>query len=629
MGIERLRIRIFVGLVVGLVGLLTSRLIYLQVINADRYAGESEKNAVRMSVSQPARGLVFDRNGKLLVDNIPTYSLTVTPRYFDEDRIPLLAQLLGVPDSMIVSGLEKARKWTPYQASRLFREVPFHVFSRISENLYKLPGVEFIIDDKRHYHGDMIGSHVYGYVTEISQRQLENRKELGYRQGDRVGQTGLERSYEPALKGSPGHRFMMVNVHGQEVTSYDDGMEDVPPISGANLTLTIDSELQALTESFFEDKRGAAVAIDPNNGEILALVSAPDYDPRLLAGRIPSDVWRGLQDDPYKPLFNRATMSGQPPGSTLKPFMALVGLTEGVITPRTTVTCNGVYYFGRPFKCLAAHGTVTVLDALKLSCNVFFYTLMMRMDFDKWSQWGKEFGFGVRSPSDLPEQAAGIHPDSAYFDRAYPRGWTRGYLVSLAIGQGDQVKTPLQIAGYAAALANGGTLHSPHIVRESVNPDTGEPTPREIPPSQTIPVSSQHMALVREGMRLMVMENNSTVKWGDVQVAGKTGTSQNPHGADHAWFMGFAPFEDPQIAVAVFVENAGYGASVSAPIGGLMLEYYLTRSTEQHPEWVHQMARKKSEGMGDGDGMKWRHYYGDRLLSTTYQVPGSPGTRIH
>jgi penicillin-binding protein 2 len=611
MGIERLRIRIFVGLVVVLVVLLSSRLIYLQVINADLYAGESEKNAVRMRVSTPARGLIYDRNGVLLVDNEPTYSLMVTPRYFDKQRVPLLANLVGTDDSTVTARMEEAREWSPYQASRMFREVPFEVFSRVSEHLYELPGVEFILDDKRRYHAGVLGSHVYGYITEISGRQLANKRDDGYRQGDRLGQVGLEGAYESRLRGQTGHRFMMVNVHGQEVTTYRDGQEDVPPVSGSDLVLTIDSGLQALVESYFDGKRGAAVAIDPRNGEILAMVSGPDYDPRLLAGRITTDVWRGLQDDPHKPLFNRATMSGQPPGSTLKPFMALVGLSEGVITPKTTVTCNGVYYFGRPFKCLGTHGTVTVKEALKYSCNVFFYTLMMRTDFQRWSDWGEKFGFGVKAPTDLPEQYAGIHPDSSYFDRTYPRGWTRGYLVSLGIGQGDQIKTPLQIARYAAALANGGTLQTPHIVREEINPDTGERTPVDIEPATRIPVAPQHMALVREGMRLMVMENNSTVKWGDVQVAGKTGTAQNSQGADHAWFMGFAPFDDPQIAVAIFVENAGYGSSVSAPLGGLMMEYYLTGSTEAHPDWVHQMARKKSEGMSDGAGMHWRHYYDD------------------
>ena len=468
MGIERLRIRIFIGIVVGLIGLLSARLIQLQVINAELYAGESQKNAVRLRVSQSARGIIYDRNGVLLVDNMPTYTLTVTPRYFDTDRVPLLAALLGVTDSVIVARINEARQFSPYQSSRMFREVPFEAFSRISEHQYELPGIEFIIDDKRRYHTDMRGSHVYGYVKEITARQLSTRKEKGYRQGDRLGQSGLERSFEEKLRGSTGRRFMMVNVHGQEVISYRNGLEDTPPVSGQNLVLSIDSELQAMTEEYFEGKRGAAIAMDPNTGEILALVSGPDYDPRLLSGRISTEVWSGMRRDPFNPLFNRATMSGQPPGSTLKPFMALVALQEGVITRNTRITCTGAYYFGRPFRCMGTHGSITVEEALKQSCNVFFFTLMMRMNFQDWSDWGPEFGFGVRIPTDLPEQTRGIHPDSAYFDRAYPRGWTRGYLVSLGIGQGDQNKTPLQIARYVSALANGGTLYSPHVVLETI-----------------------------------------------------------------------------------------------------------------------------------------------------------------
>lgn len=611
MGTERLRLRIFIVLVAVAVGLLTARLIHLQVINEEYYAGESEKNAVKLRVTQSARGLIYDRNGVLLVDNVPTYSLTVTPRYFDEQRIPLLARLLEVADTTVKARLEEARTWSPYQASRIFREVPFEKFSRVEEHLYQLPGVEFIVDDKRHYHGGVRASHVFGYVKEISERQLDSRKEHGYRQGDRLGQTGLERAYERALRGETGRRFMMVNVHGQEVKSYREGSDDVPPQSGANLTLTIDAATQALLERLYENKRGGAVAIDPKTGEILAMISSPDYDPRLLSGSVSPEVWSGLQNDPFKPLFNRATMSGQPPGSTFKPFMSLVGLQEGVITPNTTVTCNGVYYFGRPFKCHGgAHGTLTVRDAIKRSCNVFFYTLMMRMDFDKWSKWGPQFGFGVSPPTDLPETVSGLLPDSAYFDRAYPRGWTRGYLVSLGIGQGDMVITPLQLARYAAALANGGTLHSPHLVKKAVNPQTGQPIELEIEPSRRIPIAAEHFETVREGMRRMVMENNSTVRWGDVVAAGKTGTAQNPHGKDHSWFMGFAPFDDPKIAVAVLVENAGYGATVSAPIAGLIMEQYLTGSTDQHPKFVMGMALNgSSEGMENGEGMTWRHYY--------------------
>jgi penicillin-binding protein 2 len=274
---------------------------------------------------------------------------------------------------------------------------------------------------------------------------------------------------------------------------------------------------------------------------------------------------------------------------------------------------------------MGSHGTLTVKDAIKRSCNTFFFTVMMRNDFQRWSQWGERFGFGVKMPTDLPEQIPGIFPDSTYFDRRYGKGkWTRGFLVSLGVGQGDLGITPLQLARYCSAVANGGMLHPPHLVRQIIRSDTGELVEPEIPDSERIPIEPRYFEMVREGMRRMVMENNSTVRWGDVVLGGKTGTAQNPHGKDHAWFMGFAPFEDPQIAVAVLVENAGFGASVSAPIGGLMMEQYLTGQTSQHPAWVHAMARNNnSEGMEDGSGTVWHRAPGRRDIQVPTEQSGS------
>jgi len=232
------------------------------------------------------------------------------------------------------------------------------------------------------------------------------------------------------------------------------------------------------------------------------------------------------------------------------------------------------------------------------------------MDFDKWSKWGPQFGFGVETPTDLPEVVSGLIPDSAYFDHTYPRGWTRGYLVSLGIGQGDMVITPLQLARYAAALANGGMLVTPHVVRSAVDPQTGEHMELDLEPAHRIPIKPEHFATVREGMRRMAMENNSTARWGDVVIAGKTGTAQNPHGKDHSWFMAFAPFDHPQIAVAVLVENAGFGATVASPMAGLLMEQYLDGTIDKHPQFVRDMAfNSSSEGMEHGEGMKWRHFY--------------------
>ncbi len=586
----RFRLRLLLGLILVTISLLGARLVQLQILESEIYLGESQKNSVHSRLIPPPRGLMYDRDGELLVDNEPTYTLTFTPYYFDTKKVPLIAELLHVPDSLILQKLEEARAWSPYRASRVFREVPFEAFSRIQENLYQLPGVGYEIEARRSYH-KVRASHVFGYVKEISAKELEAKKDEGYRPGDVIGQAGLERYYEKYLRGKYGRSFVLVNVHGQVVGPYLDGQEDIPPVSGYDLHLTLDADLQAFTEKLFVHKRGAAVALDPRTGEILAMVSKPDYDPALLAGIIDPAVWKALNADPYAPLFNRATMSVQPPGSTFKPFMALVGLHEGVITRRTIISCpGGFYYGGRLFRCHGGvHGPLTVKQAIKLSCNTFFFDVMMRLNFGHWSAWGHRFGFGERVPIDLPEVRSGIMPDSAYFDRVYGE-WTPGYLVSLGIGQGDVSVTPLQLARYVAAIANGGTLVTPHLVREIRHPETGERIEPSRAPARDLGLNPVYLHEVQEGMRLMVMENNSTVEWGDVVVAGKTGTAQNPHGKDHSWFIAYAPYEDPQIAVAVLVENGGFGASAAAPLAGLMLEYYLTGQISPQKQWVYNMV---------------------------------------
>ncbi len=619
----RLRRRLFLGLVATVLVILLGRLVQLQLLESDIHTDESMRTAVHSKRVNPSRGLILDRERRLLVDNAPGYSLTVIPRYFDASKIGLLADLLGVAEETVTQRVDSARAWSSYRASRIFRDVPFEVFSRIQENLYQLPGVDFSVDARRRYHGEVNGSHIYGYLTEVTRQQLDRKAAEGYFMGDRIGQAGIEGTYESHLRGQMGAELVLVNIRGQEVKAYRNGSDNIDPVSGHDLVLTIDAHLQALAEDLLVNKRGAVVALDPRNGEILALASAPDFDPAYLSGMVDDEIWQGIQKDKYVPLFNRATLSRQPPGSTFKPFMALTALQDGVIAEDTPITCTGGYYFGgRYFRCMDAHGTLTVKDAIKRSCNTFFFTVMMRQDFQRWSEWGERFGFGVKMPTDLPVQIPGIFPDSTYFDRRYGKNrWTRGFLVSLGIGQGDLGVTPLQLARYCAAVANGGVLHSPHLVKKIIHSESGEEIDPEVAPADRIPIEPRYFDMVREGMRRMVMENNSTVKWGDMQLGGKTGTAQNPHGADHAWFMGFAPFEEPQIAVAILVENAGFGSSVSAPIGGLLMEQYLTGDTSQHPAWVHAMARNKvSEGMEDGSGAVWHRAPGERapLLDLRY-----------
>lgn len=580
----RIRVRIFTGIIVVILSILVLRLVQLQIVDQEEYLGESRNNAIREQRVQPARGAIYDRNERLMVDNEPSYTVMITPRYFEEERVGLLAELLAVPDSLVQARLEEARRWSAFRPSRAFREVPFDVLSRLRENQYQLPGVTFEVEAERRYRTKARAAHALGYVREITERELAEQRADGYRQGDLVGKAGLEKNYERYLRGRVGSAFKLVNVRGLEVSPYRDGEEDTAPISGYDLYTGLDARVQALAESLFVNKRGAAVALDPRNGEIIAMVSAPDFDPEVFSQSIDPETWRYLTQSPEKPMFNRATMSGFPPGSTWKPFMSLMALQSRTISESTTIYCPGGYRLGgRVFSDYAghAHGNVAVKEAIQRSCNTFYFALMMRTDVNTWARWAHRFGFGQRIPMDVREQQPGIIADSAYFNHHFPRGWTAGYSINLGIGQGNMSTTPMQLARYTAALANKGTLHPPHLVSKLVNPETGEVIYPMLPEPEEIPVEEQHFDVVREGMRL-VMENGTGVasQIPGVSSAGKTGTSENPHGEDHSIFIMFAPFDDPQIALAVAVENIGTGAQAAAPIASLMAEQYLKGEIE-------------------------------------------------
>jgi penicillin-binding protein 2 len=605
----RIRVRIYAGVVVVVLAILCIRLIQLQVVSADTYFGASQSNAVREQRVQPARGAIYDRAGTLLVDNQPSYTIMITPRFFEPENAPLLADLLGVADSTVQRKLAEARDWSAFQPSRSFREVSFDTFSRVQEHLYELPGVTYEIDQRRRYHTEAQATHALGYVREIDSRTLATLRRNGYRQGDRIGKTGLEHFYEQRLRGEQGSEFMLVDVRGREVKAYQDGEQDRTPVSGYDLHLALDHKVQALAESLFVGKRGAAVALDPNNGEIISFVSHPDFDPGIFSRSVSDAKWDSIRTAPADPLYNRATMSGFPPGSTWKPLMSLMALQEGMITANERVNCPPGYRVGR--RVFKNHGykdegRINVKKALEVSCNTFYYHLMMETDVNTWAEYARMFEFGQKMPLDVGDQRAGLIPDSTYFNDTYGR-WTAGYTVNLGIGQGDMSVTPMQLARYMAAIANGGTLHVPHFVRTLVHPETGKEIRPKVPEPTTVPIDSAHFATVREGMR-RVMENG-TGQWVQipgVSSGGKTGTAQNPHGEDHSLFIMFAPFEDPEIAIAVAVENAGYGGSAAAPIASLMAEQYLNGSVDldlwQRRYWIQRLMEEVRSAPPKGFG---------------------------
>jgi penicillin-binding protein 2 len=554
------------------------RLYQLQLIYRDEYGKKSEENSIRTIPREPVRGTIFDRNGTLVVDNRPAFSVTIMPFEFDRKNINYLAQLLSLDPEFVSDRLKKGETYSRFAPIKIKRDIDFKTLAALEENRGRLPGVDYQVESKRFYTTNAHASHVLGYTKEISEAQI---KILGedYAPGDVVGSSGLEADYETTLRGRKGAELTVVNVRGQVIGRFEGGKSDVQAVQGDNLLLSMDFGLQAFAESLMTGRRGAVVAVDPNDGGVLALVSMPDYDLSLFSGVTTPELWRSLNEDEASPLFNRATLTRYPPGSTFKMVLAVAALESGTITPSWRVTCTGAFRYGnKVFKDLHVHGSVDLIEAIQRSCNVYFYQLMLKTGLDPWSHYGAEFGFGRLTGIDIFEENPGILPTQAYMDRRYGKsGWTRGFLPSFGIGQGDVGVTPLQMALYAAALATKGEYNEPHVVHAVVrsNPHS---TDTVAPSLRMINVSDATWSAVREGMRRVVEEPGGTggmARVKGIQSGGKTGTAQNPHGPDHAWYIGFAPFDHPKIAIAVLVENAGFGGSVAAPIAGQCIERYL------------------------------------------------------
>lgn len=573
------RVLQFCIIVLGLI--ILGRLIQLQIVNFDTYQPLSRENSLRQEVVTPARGLIYDRNGQLLVDNEPIYSITITPASYDRENTPLLADLMNVPVEEVQKRVQEAREYSRHRSSRLFTEVDFKTFSVIQENIWKLPGISHQIESKRHYPVDSLrASHVLGYLREVSKEEyLETDR---YHLGDKVGKRGLEMAYEEHLRGETGTKYIRVNAMGQNLGPYQNGTIDESPEKGSNLHTTIDTDLQLLAEDLMKGKRGSVVALDPDNGAVLSLLSAPQYDIRKLSGRINTSYWDSINADTTDPLYNRAISGSQPPGSTVKPLMALMGLELGLITPETEIDNPGYYQRGRRYNDLADPGMYDVEKALQQSSNTFFFWLMDEMiqsySIDKWHELLSSFGLGQRNNIDLPNEARGILPDSTYLNRILGEGnWNTGDQLSLGVGQGFMSASPLQMALVAAQIANGGYNIQPHLVH-SIEENDGTIRLTKPGKKKIEWVNNNNLDVVKTGMRRVVTDGSGRyyADLDSIKVAGKTGTAQNPHGQDHGWFISFAPMDDPEIAIAVLVENGGYGSISAAPIASLLIEQFLT-----------------------------------------------------
>ncbi len=568
--------------VVAIFAVLILRLVYLQVFEYRRLGSISDANSLRRVWLQPPRGRMIDRNGIVVVDNQPLYTVKVMPAEFSDSlKKNVLTGLIDITGEELEERIDKGFEYNRFAPASVKRDIEPHEMMRISENLWMLPGVMIEMENKRKYPLDLDGSHIFGYLNFLSKGDLEKMADKGYTPDDKTGSKGLEKQYEENLRGRKGVRFELVNSIGKTVGKFNEGRKDLPFIKGDDIHLTLDSGLQKLAEGLLieTEKSGAVVAIDPRDGGILALASEPGYDLEILNGKTDAEQWKQIVRNPQKPLFNRAIQAAYPPGSVYKLLLAIAALEEQAISPKKKIYCSGVFRLGRGrYRCHGGqgHGMVDLEESIVESCNTYYYNLIFDVGFEQWSRYGSMFGFGKPTGIDLPGERSWPLPSVEYYNERYGKGkWSKGNLVSLSIGQGELNTTPIQLASFIATIANKGTLYQPHIVK-GYQPFGSDSLETVTYKKEKLPVSEKTFEKVRQAMYGAVDHGTgrfAAVK--GIKVAGKTGTAQNPHGDNHAWFVAFAPLENPTIALAVLVENAGYGGSVSAPIAGKLIDYYI------------------------------------------------------
>ena len=576
------------------------RLFTLQIMSDD-FRKSADSNAFLKKIEFPSRGLIYDRNGKLLVYNQPAYDIMVVMNEARDHIDTLdLCQTLGITKEMFISRMNaiKDRNKNPgysrYTQQTFMTQLDEEDFSVFREKMFRFPGFYIQRRAIRQYQYPY-AAHVLGDVAEVSQRDID--EDDYYLQGDYIGKLGVERFYEKQLRGEKGMQILLRDAHGRIKGRYQNGKYDRRPVPGKNLTLAIDVELQALGERLMEGKIGSIVAIEPSTGEVLCMVSSPTYDPRIMTGRKRGKNHLALQRNIWKPLLNRSIMGQYPPGSTFKTSQALTYLTEGIITPTTLFQCHhGFSFRGLHVGCHGHGSPLALVDAISTSCNGFFcwglyYMIGNRGKYgsvvnamNRWRDYMVSMGFGYKTGIDLPGEKRGLIPNGDYYDHAYKGSWNGLTVISISIGQGEVNLTPLQIANLGATIANRGYYHVPHVVKRV----EGEPLDSVYTTRHYTMASREAYDWVVAGMRSSVLKGTChALRTLPFEVCGKTGTAQN-RGQDHSVFMGFAPMDNPKIAIAVYVENGGFGAEFAVPIGGLLLEKYLTGKLSP---WSQKRAR--------------------------------------
>lgn len=571
-----------VGVFILIAMIFLVRLFYVQVV--DNSFKLSADNIVLREIRQyPPRGRIYDRNNQLMVYNEAAYDLMVIPGQVKNIDIAAFCELLGIDSAYYVSHFSRAKRYSRFKPSVFLKQISKEDFGAIQEKLYLYPGFYPQTRTLRYY-PIPIAAHLLGNIGEVNQGGLD--KDEFYKAGDYIGQSGIEKYYEKELRGNKGMKMIEVDVHNRDKGSYLDGKYDTLALPGKNITLGLDAELQLYGEQLMQMKIGSVVAIDPKSGEILALVSSPTFDPNMLVGRERSDNFKSLLEDTLKPIMNRAIMGTYPPGSTFKMLNGLVALQEKAINAHTEFTCQGK--LSRPIRCTHDHITPLELEiAIQQSCNPYFWNTFRNTlnnpryknsheGYKAWYDHVVSFGLGQKFNTDIPYELPGNIPTVEYFDKLYRNSWNSLTVRSLAIGQGEILVTPIQLANLAVILANRGFYYPPHVARSI----EGEDEKLQLYNQKIVTsVEPKYFDIVRDAMLTVFEGEHGTArfyKMDSIRQCGKTGTVENPHGADHSIFIAFAPMDDPEIAITVIVENSGYGSTWAAPIASLMMEKYLT-----------------------------------------------------
>ena len=575
------------GIAIVIVIVYTVRLFVLQIMSDD-YRKSADSNAFLKKIEYPSRGVISDRNGELLVYNQPAYDIMVVMNEA-KDRLDTLefCQALGISKAYFIRRMNEIKDrsknpgYSRFTQQLFMAQLSNNDFSVFREKLFRFPGFYIQQRSIRQYQYPY-AAHVLGDVAEVSESDIEN--DDYYQAGDFIGKLGIERYYEKQLRGEKGVQILLRDAHGRIKGKYQNGMYDSRPVAGKDLTLSLDIKLQALGERLLEGKIGSIVAIEPATGEVLCMVSSPTYDPRLMVGRQRGKNHKILSSNVWKPLLNRSIMGQYPPGSTFKTSQALTYMTEGIISPGTAFSCaHGFSFKGLHVGCHGHGSPLAIVDALSTSCNAYFcwglyYMIGNRKKYrsahdamNVWRDYMVSMGFGYKLGIDLPGEKRGLIPNGDYYDNAYKGSWNGLTVISISIGQGEVNLTPLQIANLGATIANRGYYITPHVVKKI----RGEALDSAFTEKHYTKASRSSYDWVVAGMRSSVIKGTcKAANRSDYLVCGKTGTAQN-RGQDHSVFMGFAPMDDPKIAIAVYVENGGFGADYGVPIGSLMMEQYI------------------------------------------------------